>query len=225
MPRQEPRLSINKLGEYLTCGAARRRRILEDAKHPKDFIAPRYNDFYAVAPLYLQSNPLDESIIAAAINEIQGRQPGSEWEEQNKTLNVDLLTNLIDIPDRLSLNGFTVTAMPNTQNDLDIAGVAVSVRPEILLTGTVRGRNIVGALKLYLPKTFPLDETTADYITTTVHQHLTTNPPQDGEIDYRYCFVADIPSRAVYSAPRSFTRRRSDIEAACDEIATRWASI
>ena len=225
MTRQDPRLSINKLGEYLTCSASRRRRILEDAKRPKDFIAPRYNDFYAIAPQYLASNPLDDGIITAAIAEIQGRQPGTEWDEQNKTLNVDLLGNLIDIPDLLPFEGLTMTALPTSQRDLEISGVTVSVRPEILITGTYRGRDVIGALKLYLPKTYPLDQETADYIATTVHQHLATHPPRNGDIDFRLCFVADIPSRAVFAAPRSFTRRRSDIEAACEEIEARWPTI
>ena len=225
MARPDPRLSINKLGEYLTCGALRRRRILNDAKHPQGFIVPRYNDFYAVASRFLESNPLDAAIIYAAIDEILARAPGTEWDEQNKSLNVDLLTNLVDIPDLLPLEGLRMIAMPNVQNDLEIAGVTVSVRPEILLTGTIRGRDVMGALKLYLPKSYPLDQTTADYITTTVHQHLSTFPQLDAEIDYRLCLVADVPTRTVYAAPRSFTRRRNDIEAACEEIAARWPSI
>ena len=81
----------------------------------------------------------------------------------------------------------------------------MSVRPEILLTGTVRGRDVMGAIKLYIPKTYPLDLQAADYITTTIHQHLTTYPPRNAEIDYRLCFVADMPSRTVFTAPRSFT--------------------
>lgn len=225
MPRPEPRLSVNKLGEYLTCGASRRKRILGDAKYPKNFIAPRYNDFYAVAPQYLASNPFDDDIITAAISEIQNRQQGTEWDEQNKILNVDLLGNLVDITDQLPGEGLSLTPLPNSQDDLVIDSVTVSVRPEILIRGSFRGREVIGALKFYLPKSSPLDEETADYITTTVHQHLSTYPPCSGEIDYRLCLVADVPSRSVYAAPRSFTRRRQDIVAACGEIAARWPSI
>ena len=225
MPRPDPRISVNKLGEYLTCSASRRRRILEDAKDPKSFIVPRFNDFYAIATQYLVSNPLNDGIITAAIEKIQSRQPCTDWEEHNKMLNVDLLGNLMDIPDLLPLNGLTMTALPLSQDDLTIAGVAVSVRPEIPIRGSDRGRDVIGALKLHVPKSFSLDDETADYVATTVQQHLATYPPCGGDIDYRLCFVADVPSRAVFAAPRSFTRRRKDIEAACEEIAARWPSL
>jgi hypothetical protein len=140
-------------------------------------------------------------------------------------LNCDLLGNLLDIPDLLPLDGLTLTALPNSQTDLSISGVAVSVRPEILLRGVHRGQEVIGALKLYLPKTYPLTAATADYITTTIHQHLTTYPPAPIPVDYRLCFVADVSARTVFAAPRSYTRRRSDIVAACEEIAVRWPKI
>lgn len=42
--RERPRISVNKLGEYLTePNPSRRRRILLDQKEPKDFILPYYD--------------------------------------------------------------------------------------------------------------------------------------------------------------------------------------
>lgn len=40
--RQEPCISVNKLGEYLTATPARRRRIVHDAKYPSTFMVARY---------------------------------------------------------------------------------------------------------------------------------------------------------------------------------------
>lgn len=223
--RIDPRLSVNKLGEYLTCTAIRRRRILLDAKRPKNFMGPRYNDFYAFAPQYLVSNPLDPDIINNAIDEIQGRQFSTPWDEQNKPLNIDLLTSMLDIPDLLPLEGLTLTALPKDQQHLIIGGVTISVRPEILLTGTHRGREIMGAIKLYLPKTYSLDRATGEYIGTMVHQHLTTFPPQAGIVNRQFCFVVDVPSRAVYTAPGSYIQRRTNVQVACDEICAVWPTI
>jgi hypothetical protein len=40
--RRTPRISANKLGEYLIAPASRRRRIIVDQKHPHAYITSRY---------------------------------------------------------------------------------------------------------------------------------------------------------------------------------------
>jgi hypothetical protein len=223
--RPSPRISVNKLGEYLVAKAARRRRILEDAKRPPDFIAPRYRDFYEAAPRYLSSSPLDDNIIATSIDSIQSKPVGSEWDEQNKVLNTDLLTNLLDIPDLLEVERYTVVELPEAPLTMTIGAVEVSVRPELQLTFTLRGRDLAGAIKLYTPKSFPLNQESGDYISTMVHRYCAQTYVGDFEVDYRHCYVVDVPSKEVYTAPRSYSRRMSDIEAACHEIAVLWPQI
>ena len=223
--RTTPRISVNKLGEYLVAKAGRRRRILEDAKRPPDFIAPRYRDFYETAPRFLASSPLDDNIVASAIDSIHSRPVGSEWDEQNKILNTDLLTNLLDIPDLLDMERYTVTELPDASARMTIGEVEVSVRPEVRLRITQRGRELGGAIKLYTPKSFPLNQESGDYIATLVHRYSAQNDIGDHEVDYRHCYVVDVPSREVFTAPRSYSRRMSDIEAACLEIAAVWPQI
>jgi hypothetical protein len=223
--RTSPRISVNKLGEYLLAKAGRRKRILEDSKRPPDFIAPRYRDFYETAPRFLASSPLDDNIIVSSIDAIQSRPVGSEWDEQNKVLNTDLLTNLLDIPDLLDIDRYTVIKLPDAPITMTIGEVEVSIRPELQLGITQRDRELAGAIKLYTPKSFPLNQESGDYIATMVHRYCAQNYVGAGEVDYRHCYVVDVPSREVYTAPRSYSRRMSDIEAACLEIAALWPQI
>lgn len=223
--RQLPRISVNKLGEYLVVKAGRRRRILEDAKRPLDFIASRYRDFYDVGPRFLSSSPLDDAIIVDRLEAIQARPTKTEWEEQNKVLNSDLLTNLLDIPDLIDINRYTITELPDAPPTITIGAVEVSVRPELLLRITQRGRELAGAIKLYTPKSFPLNQESGDYIATLVHCYCSQSTSIQNEIDYRHCYVIDVSSREIYTAPRSYSRRMADIEAACLEIAAQWPLI
>ncbi len=225
LERTLPRISVNKLGEYLVAKASRRRRILEDAKRPPDFIAPRYRDFYDAGPRFLASSTLDDNIIATAIDSIQSRPVGSEWDEQNKVLNTDLLTNLLDIPDLLDIERYEVEELPDAPITMTIGEVEVSVRPELHLRITQRGRELSGAIKLYTPKSFPLNQESGDYIATLVHRYCAQADIGGVEVDYRHCYVVDVPAREVYTAPRSYSRRMSDIEAACLEIAALWPQI
>ena len=50
---------------------------------------------------------------------------------------------------------------------LTVAGVDISVRPEVVLRGKDRlGNPTVGAVKLYIGKTFPLSDDAAAYVAT-----------------------------------------------------------
>lgn len=223
--RELPRISVNKLGEYLVAKPARRRRILEDAKRPPDFIAPRYRDFYEVAPNYLSSNPLDDEIVVSAIENIQSRPVGSEWDEQNRVLNCDLLTNLLDVPDLIDIDRYSVSALPHAPDTMLVSGVEISVRPEMQLVYSSRGRELHGAIKLYTPKSFPLSQESGDYISTLVHRYCAQSGIGADQMDYRHCHVIDVPAREVFTAPRSFTRRMADVEAACLEITALWCAV
>lgn len=223
--RQLPRISVNKLGEYLIAKASRRRRILEDAKRPLPFIPSRYRDFYEAGPKFLSSSPLNDAIIVDWIETIQSRAVGSARDEQNKNLNIDLLTNLLDIPDRIELERYKVTKLPDTSMTMKIGAVEVSIRPELLLEITQQGKVLTGAIKLYTSKSFPLNQESGDYIATLIHRYCAQSNTIMGDTDYRHCHVVDVPTRTVYTAPRSYSRRMADIEAACLEIAVQWPQI
>lgn len=223
--RADPRLSINKLGEYMVAKAARRRKILEDAKRPSSFITARYTAFYDVAPAYSSSNPLNDSLVHAAIQSLQTKPASTEWEVSNQLLNTDLLTNLLDLADILDIEDYTVTVLPISQASMLLNGVEISVRPELKLSIVTRSKSYQGVLKFYLPKTNPLDRESGEYIATVAHQWATTEFASGDPVHHRHCHVIDVPNRTRYSAPGSHVRRMQDVAAACTEIATLWPTI
>lgn len=221
--RPNPRVSANKLAEYMTCSAARRRRIISEAKNPPEFIVPRYNPFYDVAPAFAASRPLDEEIIVSSIEALTGKESQTEWERDNVQLNIDLLQRLLDLPDLLEIEQYDAVATGDRTQSIALEGVEVSVRPELLLRRVVRGQRTLGALKFYLPKTFPLNEESGAFLAALVHLYLEQSFPGENP-DNRHCFVMDVPSGVIYNAPRSVIRRRAELAAACEEIAARWSS-
>jgi hypothetical protein len=106
---------------------------------------------------------------------------------------------------------------------MPIAGVGVSVRPAVLLRYRPANR-IVGAVHLALSKLVSLDANTAAYATTIVHQFVETTLA-DTKVDSSASFVIDVFARKIHVAPRAYKKRRKDLEAACEEIADRWAAV
>ena len=223
--RTEPRVSVNKLGEYMTATARRRKGIIETQKSPADFIVPRYDPATsAIAQSIVEQSP---SAILEAFDRLDRELPKTKWTDQRNSDCQEALEKFRTIRPELQrrLGSSSLTLGTNTAPKLSVSGVDISVRPEILVRNEDRdGTPLFGAVKLYLSKTYELDENSAQYVGTVLHQYIEQFVvDDDGQADHRACCVVDVFAQKIYDAPRAFRARRKDIEAACEEIALRWS--
>jgi len=223
--RVEPRLSGNKLGEYLVAKPKRRRRILTDSKYPKSFIGPRFGDFYKILEKGIQEDSIDTDSLDAAIQILVDKTTSTDWHAQNKTLSLDLLSHLKIMVDSMGLNQYSVKKLVAKPGVSIVRGVEISVRPELLIEAEKRGEKVIGAVKLNVAKSFPLNDDSGNYIATMVRNFLEEQYSGDVSIDPSLCFVVDLPHERFFKAPKAFKQRTADIEAACDEIRAVWPTI
>jgi hypothetical protein len=220
--RRAPRISVNKLGEYMTATPLRRRRIIYDQKRPKTFILPRYSEAQDAIAKYLIGGANDERIVLAEIERLSFAPSATEWEEQRKRLCIEAMQHFLEMNDGIDLEGWTATTGGNDQPRLQVGGLEISVRPEVILRGADRvGEPVGGAIKLYFSKTIPLSQDGGSYIATTLHQFVDAHV-ESGRADPRHCRVIDVFAGKVFSASRANIRRRNDLLAACEEIARAW---
>ncbi|WP_017454003.1 hypothetical protein [Herbaspirillum rubrisubalbicans] len=219
MPK--PRISLNKLGEYLTATPSRRKRIIEDQEQPKNFVATRYGDARASIVKYLAGRMEDEDGLRAAAIELRKRGTGSDFVEHDREASADAIDSFVEFADEVDLDGVVpVPIEANFSSHMDIAGVSVSTRPDLLLKDEKTGE-IVGCVKLHFSKTSPLNQQGGEYVATALRVHL----EEDGKqlaVDNEKVFVVDVPTRQVVTAPKAFKRKMKDIQAACEEIEARW---
>ncbi len=201
--RRAPRISVNKLGEYMTATPLRRRRIVQDQKRPKGFILPRYTEAQDAITKYLVGGKQDEGRLHSEIERLNIAPSATEWESDRKRLACEALQSFLEIADAIDLDGLSATPGGNDQPRLSIGGLDVSVRPEVLLSGTDRhARPTVGAIKLYFSKTNPLTEESATYIATAVHAFVNAHMPS-AHAEAGNCRVIDVFGQRVYTAPRA----------------------
>lgn len=155
-----------------------------------------------------------------------GAAANTSWWENRNQANADALVAFLDVADDLDLDGYSLWRGDPKPSRLDIQGVSVSVRPELLLTSSNRlGELTEGAVKLYINKSHPMFDEAGLYTATMLHHFVDTYPYVDGSCDYRSCYVVDVFGQRVFSAPRSFKLRRKSIEAACEEIKRAWPEL
>jgi hypothetical protein len=164
----------------------------------------------------------DKHQLIDTIEDLEGQPTRSKWHAQDQLLSVEALDRFLDV--QLPLDTWQVRRCPGNPPKLDVGGVQVSVRPDLLVRGIDRnGASWFGAVKVHLSKGFALNDVAAQYSATALHQwaeqHLATPATPANP---RACLVIDVFAQAVWTAPRAHRRRRAHLEAACEEIALRW---
>ena len=221
--RNDPRISINSMAEYLGASASRRQRIVEEQKRPPTFRVNWYQFAQDAITSFIVGGCTDESILTNETTRLSRAAPVNDYEETRFQTNGEALTSFLDTYDELDLTGLTIVAGPPDQPKLLYSNVEVSVRPEIHLRGNhPRHGDFTGALKLFFSKNAPLDADGAAYTTAVlycfVQRHLAASAPARKQ----QCLVFDVFAGDVYSTPNASTRRINDVNAACREIALMW---
>lgn len=211
------KISLNKLGEYMTATPARRRRIIEDQINPKEFIAARYSDAREKISSFIAGHIREQDLIDAA-EHLRTQSYDSKFIAQDKNLSADAIDDFLEVSDQLPSGYIFEKVAANEASALSISGVTIPIRPDVYLKN--ENNELVGAIKLHFPKSNPLTTASGEYVATALRKFMQENNPN--VIDHKLCVVVDVPSANVISAPKAGKKRMSDIEAACEEIDARW---
>jgi hypothetical protein len=219
--RSCPRISVNKLAEYLSAPPARRKRIIHDQKEPKTFVVARYTEAERAITEAICGRSLRP--VEHALKALEGQVARSDFAAETAQLCWDALSSFADLWEEglLDIDGLELRPGDNNAPKLEVGGVAISVRPEIFTAGVERGETTVGAIKFCLSKTNPLDAASGANAATVV-RHFVETHRSEGRVDSASIIVVDVFSRQVFTAPKSYKRRLADVAAACEEIALRW---
>jgi hypothetical protein len=221
--RESPRVSVSKLGEYLTASPARRKRIIHDQKHPCDPQYLRYPEASAAITEFLCKG-LNAGVLRDHQERFFNTVPQSEFEAQRLQLCIEALDAFAALVPSLELDDIIISAVGTEPPVMHLAGVTISVRPEVILQMMDRrGENKVGLLKLYFAKWHPLDERSGQYIATLLQSFAQLHLRHLGPVDNRLIRVVDVFAGTLFEAPKANTRRLHDVELACEEIGALWA--
>jgi hypothetical protein len=174
--RENPSVSVNKLGQYLTATPALRKRIIHAQKNPPD---PQYLRYPEAAQAIVEflCGGRDEVILRYHQRRMLNATPETDFDAHRLALCAEALQHFLVSADELALTNAVASPADVDLPPMELAGVQINVRPEILLRSVDRhGEMHSGLLKLYFSKHTPLNEQSGQYIATVLHlyaeQHL-----------------------------------------------------
>ena len=225
-PNSTPRISINKLCEFMTAKAARQRQILRDQKYPTDFKAIYYKEAGEAVSVSIASNLENLKPVENAIRLLGQRTPEKIGTQRRIAANLDALETFLMMLDDIDFKGATPHLGDQSPPKLTVHGVDISVRPEVWLSAPGKsGAPLIGALKVHFPHTFALNDDSAGYVSTILQEWCKAHLADLGAVSGTLCPVIDVGSQKVYPGVKATTARMKDIDAICQNVAALWPTI
>src|ERR1700754_6758 len=142
--RDEPRISVNKLAQYVTSKAARQNQILRNAKFPPDYITTYYREAGEAIARFLANDMKESSILDNAVGTLSQKVAGNVYETRRLAGNIDAIETFASLLDDIDYGGATATLGAQAAPHLISQGVEISVRPEITLHSKAKTSELVG---------------------------------------------------------------------------------
>jgi hypothetical protein len=221
----EPRISVNKLAQYVTSRAARQNQILRNAKFPPDYITTYYREAGEAIARFLAGDMAEISILDNAISTLSQKVAANVYEGRRVAGNIDAIETFGTLLDDIDLSGTTAKLGANAAPHVVINGVGISVRPEVTLHSKSKAGALVGGIKLHFPKTEPLDKEESEYVSAIMQAFCKDHLWKDGQPNAAHCMVIDLASAKVYPGVKAIRQRLKDVQNACGQIASLWPSI
>jgi hypothetical protein len=221
----DPRISVNKLAEYIDAKAPRQRLILKDQKYPTDYKGMFYKEAAESIASCLASNGDNTAILDSVIAKLEQYKPESIGTQRRISANIDAIENFkLMLDDVFPLAGDAVLGELSAPK-LQYWNVAVSVRPDIILKASGKGcAQLFGAIKLHFPKTYSLHDEAAGIVSAVIQEWFVSTRPDD-TVGGQLCYVIDVGSRRVFSGAKSTVARMKEVKANCRNIAALWPDI
>ncbi|WP_342085492.1 hypothetical protein [Dyadobacter sp. OTU695] len=218
---KKPRISVNKLAEYISAGPPRRNKIVSDCKTPVAFIVTRYSEARTAVKSYFEQNSPD--ILNAAIEVLEKKEGTTDFQKNDIKNSIALLNSLLNT-DVSRFNGMEIKIAPGKDAILEIKGVEISVNPDLYLSQTMKGIKNIGAIKLSLTKS-GLSSDQQKIVALMTKRYLQANAGKDEVVNGKMCFSLDAFKKSFTEAPASDAQRMRAIEYACEEIALWWGRV
>jgi hypothetical protein len=130
------------------------------------------------------------------------------------------------------LKGFDFQPAPQRQPKLVLADVTVSVYADLLVHGSSKGKEQIGAAVLRMTQddadSVPAKEKRREmgfYVATLARYHVDQNIRSNREAANRLCMSIDVQHGEVFLAPDANTQRMNNLENACRFIALAWPTL
>lgn len=216
----QPRISANQLGEFVFATTAKKKRILQDQKYGNILTSPYYQPAQAAILAGFDAGIFDNQVLESGRIAILDRPADSSYQLIRRANNAEMVRRFSEISTQCAPPQGDYTFVKRNAR-LDIDGVTVSVRPEIV---TTCNPHLFSYTKLRFSKS-PVSNDASDIVLLVLLKYGQQQSTSTSQLDPSSTKLIDCFARRVitgHSIPRV---REVQLARALREIIALWPSI
>ena len=224
----KPRITANKLAEYMAASATTQERIIRESHESSPVRAAMYGHARRAICSFLKDMGRDIRPLVAAEKKLQSRlnnPRSSSWVVMDSQNSIEA----IHAAQRMhnDLKPYVFVEAPNSSVILPINGVNVSIRPDLYIHGRGGGHDQIGAaifrmMKYDDPKASTKRDDMGVYVAVLLKLMLDRHNHSPRVPANKLCMAIDVQRGQVVLAPRTFKRHSNNLHSACSFIASHW---
>lgn len=222
---KHPRLSDNKLADYMAASEQARRGILRSCKYQPKAAVIQHHDAKKIIADCITLGSVDKPLMTEKLEAYEGKVTDTLFEEDVKKHNIDYVKSVLTMGIG-PLKGSEFGPW-QTQLKIDFNGTEISFFPELFVARTNKRNNRkIGAINLRYSKSAKLPDKTALYQSALMFGVISDSPFEAEAVAERaLCQTIDCYNGNVVDAPSNSIYLFKEMVAACAGIAAQWANI
>jgi hypothetical protein len=220
-----PRMSDNKLADYMAASEQARRTILRSCKYQAITAVIQHQDARKMIAESIVNGKLDAGILASKLAVYENKITDTDFEADVKQHNIDYVKSVLDA--KIGPIKGVEFSRCRSQLKLDFNGTEISFFPDVLVARTnQRNNRKIGAVNLRYSKSAKLPPPTADWQSALIFGVLRDYPfEEQATPEHALCQTLDGFNGKLYPAPTKAVYLFNEMKAACAGIANQWANI
>ncbi|MEV8640333.1 hypothetical protein AB0V79_08345 [Mesorhizobium ciceri] len=222
---KNPRLSDNKLADYMNASEQARRSILRSCKYQPKAAVIQHHDAKKMVAESMVNGKINHDMLTQKLGLYGGKITDTDFEAEVKQHNIDYVNCVLTMGCQ-PIKG-TDFDRCKISKKLDFNGTEISFFPDLLVARTNQKNNRkIGAINFRYSKSAKLPEKTAGYQSALMFGVFRDEPFEPEAMAERdLCQTLDCFNGKVYVAPTNAVYLYNEMKAACGAIAYQWPNI
>lgn len=222
--KQDIKLSINPLAEFVSASPNRKASIIKAQKKPNPFITSWYRSPKSIMGKFYR-DPSNTDIIEKGLKQLKEKKPSTRRQASEKQGGIEILERFIRMNVPKCFKEENVEFLKPAMKSILNYGVEVITSPELLFKVEHDGKWRYGAVKFHASKSGRFTRTQAGIVSTVLNMYLkryVAAYDPDAEVAPEYCLCVDVFNEIITNASGDSRSNELAINQACLEVVKLW---
>lgn len=230
--RANPQMSANQIAEYLGVSSTRRKRIIRDARFPKNSIVAQYDGAREGLVNFLNDDLRNFKHLADARDRLEKRKLRADatvWLRRDSDGSIEAMDAFQSAYNKIGVAKLRAEKLIGYKTILDQWPTKISVNIDLILRKPVmNGNDLIGGAIFLFSKGEASTKARVErskIIAGLIYTYCAGKLQALGAADPALCLAIDVFSGAAQRPPGTFAAKLKNVGDACEEIRDRWKTI